>query len=184
MRPTTGMPSFSRMKNSRFTWARRTTWPRFTRALVRGRRFTIVFIGLINVNQYYAIWQDRRIPVKFDAESSASVSEPSIRSAGRPRAAVPTWFAAMRTVVPLLAPLPLPIRFALSNPALFGYFFQRGFFVCLFFGHDFTHALGDAHTLGWGRSCSLFCFCDQERDFAFYVPSCLQLLQNLRCPSA
>src|SRR6266436_8270476 len=81
MRPTTGMPSFSRMKNSRFTWARRTIWPRFTRALVRGRRFTIVFIGLINVNQYYSIWQDDRIPLKF-AGGESCLSQQAEHSLG------------------------------------------------------------------------------------------------------
>src|SRR6267378_3577538 len=80
--------------------------------------------------------------------SSASVSEPTIRSAGRPRAAVPTWFGATRTVVLLLPPLPFPIRFALPDAALFCHFLQRGFFVCLLLGHDFTHALGDAQALG------------------------------------
>src|SRR6267142_4246930 len=80
--------------------------------------------------------------------SSASVSEPSIRSAGRPRAAVPTWFVAMRTFVLLFAPLPLAIRLALPDAALFGYFFQRGFFIRLLPGHDFAHALGYAHSGG------------------------------------
>src|SRR6266404_9163336 len=88
MRPTTGMPSFSRMKNSRFTWARRTTWPRFTRALVRGRRFTIVFIGLINVNQYYSLWQDDRIPLEFAGwgvvPQSASRAFARLDGRGRP----------------------------------------------------------------------------------------------------
>src|ERR1035441_10130259 len=84
--------------------------------------------------------------------SGAAVSEPSIRSAGRPGGAVPTRFVAMRKFVLLLALLPFPIRFALPDPSLFGYFFQRGFFVCVFFGHDFAHALGDAYGLGWQQS--------------------------------
>src|SRR6266404_6378795 len=50
-----------------------------------------------------------------------------------------------RKFVLLLPPLPLPIRFALTNSAFFCYFLQRGFFVCLFFGHDFTHAMRDAN---------------------------------------
>jgi len=82
----------------------------------------------------------------------------------------------------LFPPLPLPIRFALPDATLFGYFLQRGFFVCLFFGHDFTHALGDAHTLGWGRSCSLFGFRDQKSDFAFDVTSGFELSENFSRP--
>src|ERR1700681_997394 len=116
------MPSFSRMKNSRFTCARRTTWPRFTRALVRGRRFTIVFIGLINVNQYYSIWQDDRIPVEVDAGGVMPQAESrAFLRLGRPRAAVPTGLVSPRKFVLLFAPLPLPIGLALPDAALFGY---------------------------------------------------------------
>src|ERR1700680_2804022 len=111
--------------------------------------------------------------------SRASVSEPSIRSAGRPRAAVPTRFVVTRKFVLLLPPLPLAIGFALPDAALFGYFLQRGFFVCLLFRHDFAHAPGYAHALGCGPGCSLFGFGDQERDFAFYVSSGFELSENL-----
>src|SRR5208283_3073782 len=77
-----------------------------------------------------------------------------------------------------LSPLPLPIRFALANAALFGYFFQRGLFVGLLRGDDFAHTLGNACGLGCGRSCPFFGFRDQERDFAFDVSSRLQFIQH------
>ena len=48
----------------------------------------------------------------------------------------------VRVVWALLAHLPLPVGFALADAALFGYFFQRGFFVRVLCGHDFAHALG------------------------------------------
>src|SRR6266404_617125 len=89
-----------------------------------------------------------------------------------------------RKFVLLLPPLPLPIRFALPDAALFGYFLQRGLFVCLLFSHDFAHAMSYAHALGCGRGCSLFGFGDQERDFAFYVSSGFELSENLsRAPA-
>src|SRR5260221_13012402 len=60
----------------------------------------------------------------------------------------------------LLPPLPLPIRFALPNATFFCYFFQRGFFIPLLFGHDFAYALGDPPRLRCGRGRSLFGFGD------------------------
>src|SRR5229473_7893162 len=106
--------------------------------------------------------------------------QPSIRSA--PGEGIrATWLAARRSSCPLFAPLPLPIGFALPDAALFRYFLQRGFFIGLFFGHDFAYALGDAHGLGCGRNHSLFGFRDQECDLAFYVSTGFELFENLSC---
>ena len=84
----------------------------------------------------------------------------------------------MRKFVLLFSPLPFPVRFAFPDSALLGYFLQRGFFVCFLFGHDFAHSPGEAYGLGCGRSCSLFGFRNQERNFAFDVSSGFELFEN------
>src|ERR1019366_6418743 len=83
-----------------------------------------------------------------------------------------------------LSPLPLPIHFPLADPALFRNFLQRGFFVGLFCDHDFADPLSNAHGLRCGRSCPLYGFRDQQRDFAFDLSSRFQLIQNFFGPPA
>src|SRR5208337_2891157 len=94
--------------------------------------------------------------VRFLAEDAAE-----LRSAARTNASRPTW------VVLLFALLPLAVRFALANAALFRNFFQRGFLVGLLFGHDFAHALGYAYGRGLRSQVLGLRFRYQQRDFAF-----------------
>ncbi len=75
--------------------------------------------------------------------------------------------------------MPLPIGFALANPALFGHFFQRRFLVCLFFGHDLAHTLSDAYSrLGCRRRSALLGLRNQQSNLAFNVSSGFELFEN------
>ncbi len=77
-----------------------------------------------------------------------------------------------------LAPLQLPVGFALRHPHLLGDFLQRRLLVQLLLRHDLLQPFADAHSR---RRCFLLCsfhFANQQRDLALDVAARLQRFQN------